>query len=159
MEPQTHIYIFFCLSTFHFIFEINVTVFFSFARDASHRFVVSFWWKSSTTFDFTIKINFKIRYKVRYKKFKQTSIVFEKPDIFKGNLKILTSSNYHTVQSFLLKLRIGFLLTNVCKRVCGIFLFCLDLELLPKKLKIPGFCTLVFYIFINNPRTKQNKKS
>ena len=48
------------------------------------------------------------------------------------NLKTLTSSNYPTVQYFLLKLRTRFLLTNVYKRVCGIFLFYLDLELFAK---------------------------
>ena len=65
-------------------------------------------------------------------KFKQSSIVFEKPGIFSENLKNLTSSNYPTVQYFLLKLRTRFLLTNVYKRVCGIFLFYLDLELFAK---------------------------
>ena len=65
-------------------------------------------------------------------KFRQSSIVFEKPDILPENLKTLTSSNYPTVQYFLLKLRTRFLLTNVYKRVCGIFLFYLDLELFAK---------------------------
>ena len=66
------------------------------------------------------------------KKFRQSSIVFEKPGILSENLKTLTSSNYPTVQYFLLKLRTRFLLTNVYKRVCGIFLFYLDLELFAK---------------------------
>ena len=65
-------------------------------------------------------------------KFKQSSIVFEKPSILSENLKTLTSSNYPIVQYFLLKLRARCLLTNVYKRVNGIFLFCLDLELLQK---------------------------
>ena len=65
-------------------------------------------------------------------KFRQSSIVFEKPVILSENLKTLTSSNYPTVQYFLLKLRTRFLLTNVYKRVCGIFLFYLDLELFAK---------------------------
>ena len=65
-------------------------------------------------------------------KFRQNSIVFEKPGILSENLKTLTSSNYPTVQYFLLKLRTRFLLTNVYKRVCGIFLFYLDLELFAK---------------------------
>ena len=46
------------LNTCKFTFEINVIVFFSFVSDASHHFVVSFWWKSSTTFQFTIEISF-----------------------------------------------------------------------------------------------------
>ena len=54
-------------------------------------------------------------------KFRQSS-VFEKPGILSENLKTLTSSNYPTVQYFLLKLRTRFLLTNVYKSVCGIFL-------------------------------------
>ena len=64
--------------------------------------------------------------------FRQNSIVYEKPGIFSENLKTLTSSNYPAVQYFLLKLRTRFLLTNVYKRVCEIFLFHLDLELLQK---------------------------
>ena len=65
-------------------------------------------------------------------RFKQSSIVFEKPGILSENLKTLTSSNYPTVQYFLLKRRTRFLLTNVYKSVCGIFLFYLDLELFEK---------------------------
>ena len=44
----------------------------------------------------------------------------------------------------LLKLRTRFLLTNVYKRVCEMFLFCLDLELFPKIRKKSGFYTLAF---------------
>ena len=65
-------------------------------------------------------------------KFRQNSIVFKKPGILSENLKTLMSSNYPTVQYFLLKLCTRFLLTNVYKRVCGFFLFCLDLELFAK---------------------------
>ena len=56
-------------------------------------------------------------------KFRQSSIVFEKPGILSENLKTLTSSNYPTVQYFLVKLRTRFLLTNVYKRVWGIFYY------------------------------------
>ena len=55
-------------------------------------------------------------------KFRQNSIVFEKPGILPENLKTLASSNYPTVQYFLLKLCARFLLTNAYKRVRGIFL-------------------------------------
>ena len=65
-------------------------------------------------------------------KFRQSSIVFEKPGILPENLKTLTSSNYPTVQHFLLKLRTRFILTKVYKKLCEIFLFCLDLELFAK---------------------------
>ena len=57
------------------------------------------------------------------KKFRQSSIVFEKPGILSKNLNTLTSSNFPTVQYILLKLRTRFLLTNVYKSVCGT---CLD---------------------------------
>ena len=91
-------------------------------------------------------------------KFRKSSIVFEKPGILSENLKTSKSSNYPTNQYFLPKLRTSFLLTNVYKSVCGIFLFCLDLELFEKTKKRPGFCKLAFYTFINNSRSKQNKK-
>ena len=41
----------------------------------------------------------------------------------------------------------------------GFFLFCLDLELFANVKKIPGFYTLLFNIFIDNSRSKQNKKN
>ena len=53
--------------------------------------------------------------------FRQSSIVFDKPGILSENLKTLTSSDYPTVQYFLLKLRTRFLRTNVYKRISGIF--------------------------------------
>ena len=80
-------------------------------------------------------------------KFRQSSIVFEKPGILSENLKTLTSSNYPTVQYFLLKLCTHFLLTNVY-----------NLELFAKIKKRSGFYTLIFYTFINNSRSKLNKK-
>ena len=55
-------------------------------------------------------------------KIRQSSIVFEKPGFLFENLKTLTSSNYLTVQYYLLELRTRFLLTNVYKTVFGIFL-------------------------------------
>ena len=54
-------------------------------------------------------------------KFRQSSIVFEKPGILSENVKPLTSPYYPAVQYFLLKLRTRFLLTIVYKSVCGIF--------------------------------------
>ena len=54
-------------------------------------------------------------------KFRQSSAVFEKPGFWSEKLKTLTSSNYHRVQYFWLKLCTHFLLTNVYKRVIGIF--------------------------------------
>ena len=49
-------------------------------------------------------------------KSRQSFIVFEKPGILSENLKTLTSSNYPTVQYFLLKLRTRFLLTKQNKK-------------------------------------------
>ena len=45
------------------------------------------------------------------------------------------------------------------KGVWVFFLFCLDLELFAKIKKRPGFYTLVFYIFINNSRSKNPEHS
>ena len=84
------------------------------------------------------------------------TIVSEQPVISSENFKTLTSSNYRTVQYFLIKICTHFLLTNVDKRECGIYLFCLYLELYAK-IKWSGFYTLVFYIFVNNSRSKHNK--
>ena len=46
-------------------------------------------------------------------KFRQNSIVFEKPGILSEDLKTLTSFDYPAVQYLLLKLRTRFLLTIV----------------------------------------------
>ena len=75
------------------------------------------------------------------------TIVFEQPIILSENWKTLTSSNYHTVQYFLMKLCTHFLLTNVDKKEYGIYLFCLDLELYAKikETWFPHTCFLHFY--------------
>ena len=67
-------------------------------------------------------------------KFRQISIVFEKPGILSENLKILTSSNYPAVQYFLLK-GTRFLLTNFYKRMCGIFFILFGSWVICKNLK------------------------
>ena len=54
-------------------------------------------------------------------KFRQSSVVFKKSGILPKNLKILTSSNYPTVQSFLLELRTLFLHVST-KGCAGFFL-------------------------------------
>ena len=80
-------------------------------------------------------------------KFRQISIVLQKPGILLENLKTLTSCDYPKVQYFLLKLRTRFLLTHVYKRVCEVSLFCLDLESFPKieKIWFLRTCFLYFY--------------
>ena len=92
------------------------------------------------------------------KKFRQSSIVFEKPSFLSEKLKTLTSSNYYRVQYLLLKLRTRFLLTNVYKWVSGIFSILFRSWVIWKNQKRSGFYTLVSYTFINNSRSKQNKK-
>ena len=57
-------------------------------------------------------------------KFIQSSIVFQKPGIFPENLKTLTSSNYPTVQYFLLKICTHVPLTNVYKDLVSTHSFC-----------------------------------
>ena len=91
-------------------------------------------------------------------KFRQTSIIFEKTGILSKNLKTSTSSNYPTVQYFLLKLRTRFLLTNVYKKWCGFFLFCLDLELFPKiKKDLVSTCSIFTLLLITQDLKKIKK--
>ena len=54
-------------------------------------------------------------------KFRQSSIVLEKPGILSENLKTLTSSNYPRVQFFLLKHRARFLSRMSTKGCSGVF--------------------------------------
>ena len=56
-------------------------------------------------------------------KFRQRSIVFEKPGILHKKLKTLTSSNYRKVKYFLLKLFTRFALTVSTKGCSGLILF------------------------------------
>ena len=86
-------------------------------------------------------------------KFRQSSIVFEKPGILSENL---TSSNYPIVQHFLLKLRTRFLLTNVYRRVCGILL---DLELFAKIKKDLVFTYSLFTLLLITQDLNKIKKS
>ena len=90
-------------------------------------------------------------------KFRQNSIVFEKPGILSENLKTLTSSNYPAVQYFLLKLRTRFLLTNVQKGVRDFF--SLDLELFAKIRKglVSTHSFFTFLFITQNPnKIKKN---
>ena len=66
-------------------------------------------------------------------KFRQSSIVFEKPGILSENLKTLTSSNYHRVQYFFAETSHTFP-TYQClqKGLRDSFLFSLYLELFAK---------------------------
>ena len=77
------------------------------------------------------------------RKFRHSSIVFEKPGILPEKLKTLTS----------------FLLINVYKSLFVVFFILLRSWVIYKNLKRPGFYILTESIFINNPRSKQNKKN
>ena len=77
-------------------------------------------------------------------KFRQSSIVFEKPGILSENLKTLTSSNYPTSQTS----HTFSAYHSLKKGVWGFFLFYLDLELFAKIKKdlvsTHSFFTLLF---------------
>ena len=62
-------------------------------------------------------------------KFRQISIISEKPGYLSEKLKILTNSNYHRVL-FFAEICTRFLFNNVYKTGSGFFLSYLDLELL-----------------------------
>ena len=73
-------------------------------------------------------------------KFRKNCIVLERLGILPEKLRSL---NYRRVKYFLLNLCTRFPLTNVCRRVFGVFLFCLHLKLFAKnKKKRIGFYKL-----------------
>ena len=78
-------------------------------------------------------------------KFRQSSIVFEKPCILSENLKTLMDSNYPRVQYFLLKLSTSFLLTSIYKRVCGTFFILFRSWVINKNVKNECVETRPFY--------------
>ena len=90
-------------------------------------------------------------------KFRLSSIVFEKPGILSENSKNLTSSNYPTVQYFLLNFAHVFYLPLSKKRCVGFF-YLYTSWVICNNLKRPGFYALVFYTLINNSRSKQYKQ-
>ena len=87
-------------------------------------------------------------------KFRQSSIVFEKPDILSENLKTLTSSNYPSIplfsSIFFAKTSHTFSTYHCLKKgVWEFFLFYLDLELLAEIIKD---LVSTHSFFINNSR-------
>ena len=78
-------------------------------------------------------------------KFRQSSIVFEKPGFLSEKLKTLTSSNYHRVQYIFRNFVHVSYLSMSTKGCSRFFFFCLDLQLLQKS-KRPGFDVFVFLI-------------
>ena len=83
-------------------------------------------------------------------KFRQSSIVFEKPGILSENLKTLTCSNYPTVQFFYWNVAHVFYLPLSKK---GVYTF------ISKSVKNECLETRSFSFFANNWRSKQNKKN
>ena len=82
-------------------------------------------------------------------KFRQSSMVFEKPDILSKNLKTLTSSNYPTLKYFLLNFfaaHVSYLPMST-KGCVGFFLFCLNLELFAKIKKAWFLHTWFLYFY------------
>ena len=69
------------------------------------------------------------------------------------------SSNYHRIGYFLLGFCTRFLFTNVYKKLFGIYYVLFRSWFICKNQKRPGFYTLTEIIFINNSRSKQNKKN
>ena len=93
-----------------------------------------------------------------YKNSDQVLLLSGNQVLFSENLNTVTSSNYPTLQYFLLKLCTRFLLTNVYKSVSGISFILFRSWVINENVKRPGFYALVFYIFIKNSRSKQNRK-
>ena len=92
-------------------------------------------------------------------KFRQNSIVFEKPGILPKNLKTLTSSNYPTVKYFFNETSHTFPTYQCLQKGVREFFYFVYVLSYSKKLKRPGFYTLIFYIFINNSRSKKLLKN
>ena len=91
-------------------------------------------------------------------KFRQSSIVFEKPGILSKNEKTLTSSATLQFNIFCRNFAHVCYLTMSTKRGLGFFQFCLDLELLINMWKNVVSTHSFLTFFINNSRSKQNKE-
>ena len=86
-------------------------------------------------------------------KFRQSSIVFEKPGILPENFKTILQFNI-----FCLNFAHIFYLPMSTKECVGFFISFRS-RVICKDFKRPSFYTLVFYTFINNSRSKQNKNN
>ena len=93
-------------------------------------------------------------------KFRPKSIGFKKKGVFVWKFKNFDELKQPNSSTFSAETWHTFL-TYQClqKGVWDFFKFSLDLDLFSKIKKIPGFCNLVFYIFINNSRCMQNEKN
>ena len=92
--------------------------------------------------------------------FKQSSIVFEKQGILSQNLKTSNMKFKNELQISCSSMFFAGTSTYDClKRGMWNFLNLFRSWVICKNRKKPGFYTLVFYTFINNSRSKQNKKN
>ena len=91
-------------------------------------------------------------------KFRESSIVFEKTGIFSENWKLGRTPTILQFNIFCWNFAHAFYLPMSAKGCVGIFFISFRSWITCQSLKIPGFYTLVFYTFINNSRSKQNKK-
>ena len=81
-------------------------------------------------------------------KFRQSSIVFEKPGIFSENSKTLRSSNYPTVQYFFAETSHKFSTYHSLKKgVCGFFYFIYILSYLQKLKKTWFLHTRILHFY------------
>ena len=96
-------------------------------------------------------------------KSKESSIVLQEPGILPEKLRTLTSSNYCSLGYFLLKFCTRFSLTTVYKKLFKIFFYFVYILSYLQKVKKTWFLNAhrnqVFHTFINNSRSKQNKKN
>ena len=80
-------------------------------------------------------------------KLRQTSIISKKPVFLSEKLKTLTSSNYHRDKYILLKFWTRFLLSNVYKRMRGIFYILFSSWVINKSVKTECVENQVFFNF------------
>ena len=91
-------------------------------------------------------------------KFRQSYIVFEKLGILSEIWKFWRAPTTLQFNIFCLNVPHVFYLPVSTKGCAGFFCYFAQILSYLQKFQSPGFYTLVFYIFINNSRPKQNKK-
>ena len=89
----------------------------------------------------------------------QKFIIYKKPGFLPQKSKALTSSNYHRIQYFLLKICTRFLLTNVYKRVFGISFILFISRAINKNVKNECVETRSFYFLQITQDLNKNKKT
>ena len=87
-------------------------------------------------------------------KFRQSSIVFEKPGILPAKLKNLTSSNYRRVEYFLLKVAHISYIPMSTKGCLGFLLFVAQIK--KKTWFLQTHRNQALYVFLNNLKSKKN---